>query len=66
MSPQTFQPATQNQLAKEKTAKQQFVGAILGQFSNDCQKPQTKTITSTNHNRSRQHDEPITIPSNYL
>ena len=32
-------------------------------FSNDCRKTKTKAITPTNHNRSRQRDEPITIPS---
>ena len=26
----------------------------------------TKAITPTNHNRGKHHDEPITIPSNYL
>ena len=35
-------------------------------FSNDCRKTKTKAITPTNHNRSRQRDEPITVPSNYL
>ena len=35
-------------------------------FSNDCRKTKTKAITPTNHNRSRQRDEPITIPSNHL
>ena len=29
-------------------------------------KTETKAITPTNHNRSEQRDEPITIPSNYL
>ena len=38
----------------------------LERFSNDCRKTKTKAITPTNHNRSRQRDEPITIPSNYL
>ena len=35
-------------------------------FSNDCRKTETKAITPTNHNRTRQRDEQITIPSNYL
>ena len=33
----------------------------LERFSNDCRKTKTKAITPTNHNRSRQRDEPITI-----
>ena len=40
--------------------------ASIGRFSNDCQETKTKAITPTNHNRNRQRDEPITIPSNYL
>ena len=39
---------------------------FIERFSNDCRKTKTKTITPTNHNRSKQRDEPITIPSNYL
>ena len=39
---------------------------LLERFSNDCRKTKTKVITPTNHNRSRQRDEPITIPNNYL
>ena len=38
----------------------------LERFSNDCRQTKTKAITPTNHNRSRQRDEPITIRSNYL
>ena len=38
----------------------------LERFSNDCRKNKNKAITPTNHNRNKQHDEPITIPSNYL
>ena len=35
---------------------------LLERFSNDCRKTKTKAIiTPTNHNRSRQRDEPITI-----
>ena len=36
------------------------------QFSNDCRKTNDKVITPTNHNRSKQSDEPIRIPSSYL
>ena len=39
---------------------------IFERFSNDRRKTETKAITPTNHNRSRQRDEPITVPSNYL
>ena len=35
-------------------------------FSKDCRKTKTKAITPASHNRNRQRDEPITIPSNYL
>ena len=38
----------------------------IERFSNDCRKTKTKAITPTNHNRNRQRDEPITIPSNYM
>ena len=38
----------------------------IERFSNDCRKTKTKAIIPTNHNRNKQHDEPITIPSNYL
>ena len=38
----------------------------IERFSSDCRKTKTKAITPTNHNRNKQHDEPITIPSNYL
>ena len=34
--------------------------------SNDCRKTKAKAITPTNHNRSRQRDEPTTILSNIL
>ena len=39
---------------------------VIEWFSNDCRKTKTKIITPTNHSRSRQSDEPITILSNYL
>ena len=35
----------------------------LERFSNDCRKTKTKVITPTNHNRSKQRNEPIRIPS---
>ena len=38
----------------------------IEQFSNDCRKTKTRAIILTNHNRTKQHYEPITIPSNYL
>ena len=40
------------------------MGSDLEQFSNDCRK--TKAITPTNHNSSRQRDEPIVIICNSL
>ena len=40
--------------------------SIIEQFSNDCRKTKTKAITPTNHDRGKQRDEPITIPSNYM
>ena len=40
--------------------------AYIERFSNDCRKTKTKAITPTNHNRSKQRDEPIRISSNYL
>ena len=38
----------------------------LERFSNDCRKTNTKGITSSNHNRSKQLDEPIRTSSNHL
>ena len=38
-----------------------FYITCIERFSNDCQKTKTKVSTPTNHNRSRQRDEPITI-----
>ena len=35
------------------------------QFSNNGRKSNTKVITQTNHNRSKQCDEPISISGNY-
>ena len=43
-----------------------IVWRSIERFSNDCRKTKTKAITPTNHNRSRQRDEPITILCNYL
>ena len=40
--------------------------SILERFSNDCRKSKTKAITPTNHNRTKQRDEPITIICNSL
>ena len=42
-----------------------YVGRVRAVF-NHCRKTKPKAITPTNHNRSRQRDEPIAIPSNYL
>ena len=39
---------------------------LLERFSNDCRKTKTKAITPTNHNWSKQCDEPIRIPTNYI
>ena len=41
-----------------------FLMKLIEMFSNNFQKTNTKVITPTNHNRSKQHDEPIRIPSN--
>ena len=49
-----------------KTASRQTNHSILERFSNDCRKTKSKAITPTNHNRSRQRDELITIPSSYI
>ena len=42
--------------------------SFRGVFLNDCRITYTvtKVITPTNHNRSKQHDEPIRIPRNYM
>ena len=47
---------------EEKSRTQGFL-RLIERFSNDCRKTEAKAITPTNHNRSRQRDEPITIPS---
>ena len=39
---------------------------LLERFSSGCRKTNAKLIAPTNHNRSKQRDEPIRIPSNYL
>jgi len=38
----------------------------IERFSNGCREANTEVITRTNHNTSKQRDEPIRIPSNYL
>jgi len=38
---------------------------IIGRFSNDRQRSNDNEMTPTNHNRRKQHDEPIIIPDNY-
>ena len=38
---------------------------FLERFSNDYQKADSKFITPTNHNRSKQHDEPSRISNDY-
>ena len=38
---------------------------LIKRFSNDYRKTKTKSITPTNHNRSKLLDEPITTPGNY-
>ena len=37
----------------------------IERLSNDFRKTKTKAIIPTNHNRNKQHYEPITVPSNY-
>ena len=36
---------------------------IIERFSNDCRKTKTKAIAPTNHNRNKEHNEPITCLS---
>ena len=55
-----------SQFFNQWEAKPKPTTPLIEQFSNDCRKTKTKGITPTNHNRIRQRDEPITIPSNYL
>ena len=38
--------------------QRQNVPQLIERFSNDCRKTKTKAITPTNHNRSKQRDEP--------
>ena len=54
------------ELEEQRERLIQETRSVIERFSNDCRKTKTKAITPTNHNRSRQRDEPITIPSNYL
>ena len=58
----------QTQLNTYKNANMlpQSYRSTLERFSNDCQETNTKVITPTNHIRSKQRDELIRIPSNYL
>ena len=44
----------------------QSVNKELVRFSSDHRKTNTKPITPTDHNRSKQRDKPIRIPINYL
>ena len=39
---------------------------LFRRFSNNCRKSNIKVITPTNQRRSKQSDEPIRIPTNYL
>ena len=64
---QAFDPS--RHLSKEITSLRTVAietGRMIERFSNDCPKSNTKVITATNHNRSKQCDEPIIIPSNYM
>ena len=37
----------------------------IERFSNDCRKNNTKVNTATNHDKRKQRDKPIRIPTNY-
>ena len=39
---------------------------LLERFSLECHKTKTKLITLANHNRRKQHNEPIRIRSKYM
>ena len=52
--------------SKKEVHSQRLINPPLERFSNDCWKTKTKSITPTNHDRGKQRDEPIIIPSNYL
>ena len=43
-----------------------MIQKLLSGFQVTVEKPEPKQFVATNHNRSRQRDEPITIPSNYI
>ena len=47
-------------------AQNSVICSNIERFSNDCRKTKTKAITPANHNRNKQRDEPITVPSNHL
>ena len=51
-------------LPNSLVTKLQF-SSLIERCSNDCRKTKTKSIAPTNHNRSRQYNEPITNPSNH-
>ena len=38
------------------------INVYMEQFSNDCRKTNTEVNTPINHNRRKQHDEPVGIP----
>ena len=40
--------------------------ATIERFSIECRKTETKVITLANHNRCKQHNEPIRIRSKYM
>ena len=53
-----------NQKRKRTPSLEYFI--YFERFSKDCGKTMTREITLTNHKRSKQRDEPIRIPINYL
>ena len=58
--------ASQSKEKSNKRSKEELDNHDIERFSNDCRKTKAKAITRINHNRNKQHDEPITIPSNHL
>ena len=52
----------------ETTRIRRQVRHLLGieRFPIECRKTKTKVITLANHNRCKQHNEPIRIPSKYM
>ena len=57
---------TTTAIVRKKTTTNTMQITMIERFSNDCQKTKTNAISPTNHDRRKQHDEPITIPRNYL